>query len=383
MTGDFLLDWAIMAVSLFNTILLPWLGLTVLLNAEKRSWAVWMTGSGLLMGGIFFVSHSAILGLGLFNTTWAMDLWWRVGWVPVIALPFIWYATMLWYAGFWDNKQTELYNQQKFWFTLISIIVIAFFGLFVFFNPLPSFWQMAAFNLSAAPSIGGIPILMVAYPIYCILCVTLSLSVLRRPGPSSRLMGKAARERARHWLTGASIGLLLVALLVMWVTFWVISKISLYPNHELYVNLASTLARFDLVIATMVALVVIFIGQAIAAYEVFTGKTLPRRGLMRHWRRAVIFSSGYGLVVGLGLAFRLRPIYSLLLTSLLMTFFYALLSWRSYAEREHTIEQLKPFVSSQRLYEQLTSSMPSDSSEADVQVLFQALCERLLGVRVA
>ena len=33
MTGSFFLDWAIMAVSLFNTILLLWLGLAVLLNA--------------------------------------------------------------------------------------------------------------------------------------------------------------------------------------------------------------------------------------------------------------------------------------------------------------------------------------------------------------
>ena len=48
MTGSFFLDWAIMAVSLFNTILLLWLGLTVLLNAERRTWGVWLAGGGLL-----------------------------------------------------------------------------------------------------------------------------------------------------------------------------------------------------------------------------------------------------------------------------------------------------------------------------------------------
>ena len=36
MTRAFFLNWAIMAVSLFNTILLLWLGLTVLLNAEQH-----------------------------------------------------------------------------------------------------------------------------------------------------------------------------------------------------------------------------------------------------------------------------------------------------------------------------------------------------------
>lgn len=383
MSGYFLLDWATMAVSLFNTILLLWLGLTVLLNADKRSWAVWLAGSGLLLGGFFFVSHSAILGLGLFSTSWAMDLWWHVGWIPVITLPYIWYATMLWYAGFWENKASPLFKQQKPWFLAASLMVAGLLSLFVFFNPLPSYWQMAALNLSAAPSIGGIPILMLFYPGYVVVCVSLSLSVLRKPGPSTRLMGMAARERARHWLAGASVGLLLVALLVSWVTFLVITRTYQSHTHDLFVHLASSLARFDLVIAILVALVVLFLGQAIAAYEVFTGKTLPRRGLMRHWRRAVIFSSGYGLVVGWSLAFQLRPIYSLLLTALLMTFFYALLSWRSYAEREHTIEKLRPFVSSQQLYEQLLAFSPSFDPEADVQVLFRALCENVIGVRVA
>ena len=65
MTDEFSLNWAIMAVSLFNTILLLWLGMTVLLNAERRTWGVWLAGGGLLMGGAFFVSHSAILGHGL------------------------------------------------------------------------------------------------------------------------------------------------------------------------------------------------------------------------------------------------------------------------------------------------------------------------------
>ncbi len=47
MSGNFSLDWLTLAVSLFNTILLLWLGLTVLLNAERRSWGIWMAGGGL------------------------------------------------------------------------------------------------------------------------------------------------------------------------------------------------------------------------------------------------------------------------------------------------------------------------------------------------
>ena len=68
MTGAFYLDWAVVAVSLANATLLTWLGLTVLLNAERRTWGIWLAGCGLLMGGAFFFSHSAILGHGL--ETW-------------------------------------------------------------------------------------------------------------------------------------------------------------------------------------------------------------------------------------------------------------------------------------------------------------------------
>jgi Zn-dependent membrane protease YugP len=72
MTGRFLLDWAIQAVSLFNVILLIWLGLTVLFNAERR------TGGILLMATpvVFAVTHSPVvllaelvLGLGILAST--------------------------------------------------------------------------------------------------------------------------------------------------------------------------------------------------------------------------------------------------------------------------------------------------------------------------
>jgi signal transduction histidine kinase len=77
----------------------------------------------------------------------------------------------------------------------------------------------------------------------------------------------------------------------------------------------------------------------------------------------------------------LRPIYILLLSTLLMTLFYALFSWRSYVERERTMAHLRPFVASQRLYEQLLAS--SSPSEVDAVTPFQALCEDVLGARLA
>ena len=48
MTGQLLLDWAVLAASFFNMILVLWLGLTVLLNAERRSWGLWLAVGGML-----------------------------------------------------------------------------------------------------------------------------------------------------------------------------------------------------------------------------------------------------------------------------------------------------------------------------------------------
>lgn len=50
MTGRIWLDWPIITVSIFNTCLFLWLGLTVLLNANRRDWGVWLMGGGCWQG---------------------------------------------------------------------------------------------------------------------------------------------------------------------------------------------------------------------------------------------------------------------------------------------------------------------------------------------
>ena len=102
-------------------------------------------------------------------------------------------------------------------------------------------------------------------------------------------------------------------------------------------DLAATIAKFDLVIAVLIALAIIFLGQAITSYEVFTGKALPRHGLSRYWHRAVILAGGYAGVISLSLTLNLHPVYMVLLSALLITTFYALLSWRSLTDRQKFI----------------------------------------------
>jgi signal transduction histidine kinase len=388
MTGDFILDWAVLAVSLFNTILLLWLGLTVILNAESRVWGIWLATAGLLLGALFFVSHSAILGHGVSPITPGLNFWWQIGWIPVAALPLAWYSVMLWYCGFWVRREgtkaagNRLHRRHKPWFSLTLLAGFILTGYLLFSNPLPSFSQLVANNLGSSPTLFGIPLLVLGYPVYTLLCTGLSIDVLRHPEPSARLMGDLARTHARRWLIAATLILLAVGLLVGWVMGWTVRNMQ---QDILSLQTLGIIGRFDFVIATMIAVAVLMLGQAVVTYEVFTGKTLPRRGLTQYWRRAVILAAGYSLILAWGLTLQLRPIYSILLSMLLMVVFYALLGWRAYAERERVIQSLRPFVAYQRLYEGIMEGEKSQFSPGieDIGEPFRAFCRDILETRQA
>lgn len=381
MTGNFWLDWAIMAVSLINVILQFWLGLTILLNAERRTWGVWLAGGGLLLGAAFFISHTAILGFSQEYFSRGLNVWWRIGWIPVIALPFIWYMIMLWYAGFWrDRRRPYLPNRQQGRVLFTFFLLVGLIAWLVVATPLPSFTQVIALELSTVPTVGGIPVFLLIYPLYIILCIGLAVNVLRHPGPSDRMMADQARHRARPWLLATSMVLLLVSLLVAGFIIWVLlnARDGMLLNRDPHFGAA--VAWFDLVIAALIAAAVGLIGQAVVSYEVFTGKALPRRELQRYWRNAVILAVGYGIVAGWSFSLQEHPIYLLLLTTILMVLFYALLSWRSYTWRERYIRNLRPFVASQNLYEHLLAS--SVPATIDVELPFKTLCQEVLGARL-
>ncbi len=380
MSGVFWLDWAVLAVSLVNTILLLWLGLTVLLNAERRTWGAWVAGGGLVLGGVFFISHSAILGFSLENVSEGLNFWWQVGWVPVVALPFTWYLVMLWYAGFWEDRNAALYRRQRYWFVLTGGLVVLLFGLLLFGNPLPTFTQLQGDDLYASRPLPGVSALVILYPTYIILATGLSLDALRRPGPTGRIMGDLARQRARPWLAGTTVTLLFVSLLVAILMALLVVNVE---QERTLANEFPLIAWFDFIIAILIGAATILLGQAVVAYEIFTGKALPRRGFLRHWRRAIALAIGYGAVVSWSLAAGLLPIYSLLLSALLMTTFYALLSWRQYTERERYIDNLRPFVASQGLFDQLMARASTLSPDVDLQSPFEALCREVLGARLA
>ena len=86
-------------MSLFNCVVLLWLGLTVMLNAERRDVGVWLIGGAALLGSIFFAAHTTILSIASQTISPSVNFWWEIGWLPLLALPYAWYGIVLWYGG--------------------------------------------------------------------------------------------------------------------------------------------------------------------------------------------------------------------------------------------------------------------------------------------
>ena len=379
MTGSPLLDGALLGVSLFNTLLLLWLGLTVLLNVERRTRGSWMMGAGLLLGAAFFVSHTAILGSGADLLAYGLEVWWRLGWGPVVGAPLAWYGMILWYAGFWAAPASALRRRHRVWLTFTALLAGALLVSLITAHALPSFASLAFLDLSTGLSLGGVPALFVVYPVYSFLCIGLSVAALGRPAPTDRLMGGLARQRTRPWLLAAAFSLLAVSLAAGGFMLWAASSVGAASVRTQ--GLAAATAWFDLFIELLIAAAVWFIGQAITSYEVFTGRSLPRGGLRRHWRDAAILSAGLAGLVGAALALAVRPVYSLLVVTLIMVTFYALFSWRSFRHRDQFFEQLRPFVASQQLADQIAGGTGEAPSRAGQ--VFAALCEQVLDAQQA
>jgi len=377
MSTELLINWIVLALSIFNTILLLWLGLTVLLNAERRTPAVWIAGSGLLLGSLFFVNHTAILAAGPLQPGTGLNLWWRTGWIPVVIMPYAWYLVMLWYSSFWDNPHGPVRQRHQIPLVLATLLTISTVGLVSIFNAIPSYNQVIQLDLGEVLSVRNIPILMIIYPIYLLLCIGFSLDVLLHPGPPVRLMGQLARQRARPWLQVATISLLLVSVAVGLIILWGIYQAS---QDISAFTLLEVISIFDLAVDLLIAITILSIGQAIVSYEIFTGKILPRQGLKRYWYWAIILSLGYALFSSYLLVKQIEAIYLVLLGIFLITGIYALVSWRSFIEQENHLRNLRPFLSSQHLYDQLIYQNP-EALNREIAHAFQTLCMEVLATK--
>jgi two-component sensor histidine kinase/GAF domain-containing protein len=373
-----LIDWALIAVSIFNTIVLLWLGLTVLFNTERRTWGAWIAVGGLLLGAAFFAGHTAVVGRVIGTFSAEMEFWWRLGWLVLIALPYLWYLVMAWYTGALRT------TTQRIWLISVSLIGFAALVLLLTIDPLPSYNSLLDRRPAPLAVIGGIPMVVLVYPVFSVLCTLLALHVLRTPTASDRLMGDLARRRAHPWLIGASLALFAVSVGVGSAAAWAFDQVQRGTLPGLELRSLALLISFDLLISGLIGVAVVLIGQAVVAYEVFTGTPLPRGEMKRQWRSTLMLAAGYAIAVGWSLSgagIPQQPIYQILLATILMTIFIALRSWRAFAEQDRLLNRLRPFVASQRFTDQLTR--PIDTPTVDPATPFHALCADLLGAEVA
>ncbi len=373
-----LLDWALIAVSFFNTIVLIWLGLTVLLNADRRHWGTWAAGIGFLSCGAFFIGHTAIVGrvIGTFESE--MALWWPISWLLVVGAPYLWYVVMLAYTGVLEA------GRHRGWLSVVTVLGVAAVALLRLSEPLPTYEAIIEREPLRIFSLFGVPVVVLVYPLYSVLCFLLALLALRTPAASGRFMGDLARRRARPWLMWASLVLLAVSLLIAAAAAWFLVGVQSRPSSLTALRMLPPLMGFDVLISALLSVAVVFTGQAIVSYEIFTGTALPRGGLLRFWRQSLIVAAGYSALIAMMLSIPpfvdFDPIYRLLLATVLMAGVLVLLTWRTYTERERDMDRLRPFLASQHIYEQLLK--PTAPPDLDVGALFRALGHDVLGAKV-
>ena len=382
--------WGARALTFFNVLVLLWLGLTVLLNAERRRLGTWLTGGGLLLGGVCSVARATAQSVQPIEIFEPIDIWWRASWLPFAGAAYLWSVVLTWYAG-------RLRTGAE-WRSLVGLSLLGIVTFFLLLGARPPevdpdavapasaslpvlesvsrtlsrLWRrpptLAVLAFETAP--GDARLALASYLTFAVLCIGLGLHALYRPASTERFMGELAARRALPWLTATSLVTLGLSLVVgIGVTG---------------VPVVTPPILLDLLGAALLSGHVVLLGQAIISYEVFTGKTLPRRGLARYWRNALILAAGFGGLLAVSLGLPLDQSYRLQLALVIVAVFYALLCWRSFEERERSLDQLRPFVTSERLIDHLTSApAPASVASGRGDNPFRALGEGVLGASVA
>ena len=369
-----------LAASLFNVLIMGWLGLTVLLNAERprrlptllgfqhprlAAWRIPARGTllaaaGLLLGAVFFGVHAASLDVEPSTIIEGKGLWWFALSLPVVLLPSGWYLLMLWQAGVRDNGGEQLRLRHRFLIGATIVLGTIITVLLILTYPRLDTRHLPPYAPPLPPPYGtngltfiGARIVMVVYAPYIMVCTIGALDALRHPAPSGRLMGEVARRRARPYLVASSLVQLAISLLVATTLFRFFAGSLTRPLYSVYAEVAAWVAAVELSVSLLVGVTVVLLGKAIVSYEIFTGKPLPRRGFLRQWRAVVAGAMGYSLVLAWACDRSPGPIVLALLPTAFLSAAIAAFAWRANAERDETMAALRPLVASQHLYDRL------------------------------
>ena len=374
---DWLLPWAMFAVSLFNTLLLLWLGLTVLLNAHTRNWGTLLAGSGLLVGAGFFLIHTAALDYSLDRLLETSAAWWFILAAPVVALPWGWMILMLWYCGLWDEGIGAKRWRVVIPFALSSMLGIALVVVAVWSAPKLNASPFAFVDDQNLNQWTGFRVGLWLYPPFLVGCTATALVALKHPAPTGHWSREASRRRAGPYLLASSWVQLAVSLAVATALlfFGIVSRDDAFYNVAGQV--AGWLNAVDFALCACIAIAVMLLGKAVVSFEIFTGKVLPRRGFWRQWRAVVLLAALYAGTMACSMGFEMRGIYSTLLATTLLGIFLAVFSHRAYSDHERGVNRLAPFVASGHLLDGLVRGDEAKLRGA-VDEPFRALCEDVL-----
>ena len=369
------------ALSLFNIVVPIWLGVTVLMSAERRSWGVWLAGGSLFFAGSFFVFHSALLFGALDHLLIDLNIPFFLGWVPIILLPFAWYLGMLWFSGFFENTMGMLRRTHRVGGVLLLVLIVGVIALLIYNYSVSPF----------VPELTNLPrryflydgngehwyLLFALYLVFLGLCYLFSLDALRRLEPTGRVSGDVARSRARPWLTAATVTQLGIA---SFVGLSIVDLIQSIHQPDLLAEQLLTLRGYHVVILILVTLSLILLGEAIVRYEIFTGVVIPRQGFRKRWRGIQLFGSLIGVGASLGMYLQVPGIYGVLGSIVALSVLYALLTRRSSIERDRHLDDLRSFVG---LYEETDHAFEKTESGHQILSTFHLLCRDVLNARVA
>src|SRR5512135_3471035 len=346
------------AVSLFNTVLLLWLGLTVLLTGNRRKPATIAGGVGLLLGALFFMGHTLLIAHTVDFFGRGVNTVWRVMWFVAVTAPYFWGLAIFYYsgdpaAGRWARR------------ILTAAMLFMVLTLFLVF-PLPSFLEFIL-----APTLA--PVIAWMYVPYLFLCFVLPLMALRR-SPTRSTLWRDPFRRARPWLIAAAMMLTLAVVAFAFTAYVVVPRA--IPLYTFSMNTLRELYFADELVAGFIGLAIIFLGRAVLSNSVLTERLQAGSGLFARWRNVVGVAIVGSVFVALLYNLNIRPIYSVLLTVILAVMAYALFNWRQYVEHEEFMRRLNPFVTSLHLHERLLAGNADDEQES--RELFTALCRDAL-----
>ena len=384
---NWLLPWAMYAVSIFNLVLLLWLGLTILLNAQERNWGTYLAGSGFLVGALFFLLHTAALNYSLDTLLENSPIWWLILSAPVGALPFGWMILMLWYCGYWDETDSPLRRRTRTLLALATALAVC--QLVVVWVGWPKFGAspFTYIERNNITQFVSLRLLLWLYPLFLLCCTGTALLALLRPMPPASWSRQASQKRARPFLLGSSIVQFAVSCAVAAALMYfamVGNRADLYNpagSHTALYNVAGVLADWldatDFALCAGISLAVLLLGKAVVSFEIFTGKVLPRRGFWRQWRAVVILAATYAALIATSLGFNVEGIYPLLLSTCLLGVILAIFSHRAYTDKARATANLAPFVASGHL---LGGLLQGDETQlrAAIDEPFRALCEDVL-----